>query len=314
MYVNEGDMVTAGKTKLFEVDSIKLNDAVEISKQDYAVAEQGVNVAEAGLDQVNAQLRKAEADLKRLTNLYEKEVVTKDTLEKIQTGYDQLVAGKKQAESGVALAKERRKQAEVALRISRKNLSDATIHAPISGRVSHRFSEIGEMAAPGMPVIRIENTRLLEASAFLPAEYFAQITTGGTKVHLAASGIDLGLRPVSYKSPTINPKLRTFEVKAIINNPPAGVAPGAMVDFSAVIARRTGMGVPSDCIQTRGGKDVLFVADGGRTAMKIVKKGIESEGYVEISGSDLNEGDRVITEGQNFLEDGSPIMIGGEAK
>lgn len=313
MYVNEGDAVTAGRTKLFDVDSVKLKRAVEIGRQECAVARQTLKVAEAGLDSVDAQVKKAETDLKRISSLYEKEVVTKDTLEKVQTGYDQVVAGRKQAESAVSLSEERVKEAELALRINEKDLSDATIYAPISGRVAVRFSEVGEMAAPGMPVIRIENTSVIEASAFLPSELYAKVKVGVTKIDLNVSGIDIGSRPVSYKSPTINPKLRTFEVKSVISNPPAGVAPGAMAALGVVLSRKSAVGVPSGCIQKRGGKDVVFVFEDGKAAMRVVEKGLESEGYTEIK-SGVKQGDEVITEGQNFLNDGTPVTIGGEGK
>ena len=86
-----------------------------------------------------------------------------------------------------------------------------------------------------------------------------------------------------------------------------------MAAFGVVLSRKSAVGVPSGCIQKRGGKDVVFVFEGGKAVMRTVEKGIESEGYTEIK-SGMKQGDKVITEGQNFLNDGTPVTIGGEAK
>lgn len=314
IYVNEGDAVTARRTKLFEVDSIKLKNAVEIGRQDRAVAEQGVRAAEAGLEQVNAQLLKMDKDLKRLTGLYDKEVVSKDSLEKAQSGYDQLIAARKQAESAVSLASERRKQAEIALNITQKDLSDTLIYAPISGRVAMRLAEVGEMAAPGYPVIRIEDTSVLEASAFLPDQWFSRVKEGETKVRLEVPGVEFETKTITYKSPTINPKLRTFEVKALATNPPAGVAPGAMVGLAVVLGSRESLAVPSDSVRELSGGKVIFIVRDGKAKMVSVKTGLESDGFVEIVEGDVSEGDLAAVQGQRFLNDGTPVSVRREAE
>ncbi|HPN93416.1 MAG: Cobalt-zinc-cadmium resistance protein CzcB [bacterium ADurb.Bin236] len=314
VYVSEGDAVTAGRTKLFEVDSIKLRNAVEIGRQDRAVAEQGVRAAEAGLEQVNAQLLKMEKDLKRIAGLYDKDVVSKDSLEKAQSGHDQLAAAKKQAESAVSLARERQKQAEIALNISQKDLSDTLIYAPISGRVAMRFAEAGEMAAPGYPIVRIEDTSVLEASAFLPAQWFARVKESETKVRLEIPGVEFEPKTITYKSPTINPKLRTFEVKAVVTNPPEGVAPGAMAGLAVVLGTRESIAVPSDSVRELRGGNVVFIIRDGKAEMIEVKTGLESDGFIEILEGALSESDLVAVRGQRFLDDGTPVSVRREAE
>lgn len=48
----------------------------------------------------------------------------------------------------------------------------------ITGTVSRRVLEPGEMADSGTPVMRIEDTSVLEVSAFLPAQFYAAIEPG----------------------------------------------------------------------------------------------------------------------------------------
>ena len=75
------------------------------------------------------------------------------------------------------------------------------------------------MAAAGTPVLRIEDLSVLEVSVFLPEEAYTSVQPGKTKMRIRVGNVDLGERPVSYKSPTVHHKLRTFEVKGLVASP-----------------------------------------------------------------------------------------------
>ena len=126
--------------------------------------------------------------------------------------------------------------------------------------------------------------------------------------------MDLGELTTTYRSPTIDNEMRNFEVKALLNEPPDGVAPGAMAKINVVLDRHDGMGVPRDAIHKRTSGRVIFLAEGGRTRMVRVETGLEMDGWIEILSGDLRKGDSVITMGQDQLEDGSLISILREDK
>lgn len=56
---------------------------------------------------------------------------------------------------------------------------------------------------------------VVEVAAFLPAQYYAEVRPGQTAMQIQISGVDPGTQTVTYKSPTINAKRRTFEVKCV---------------------------------------------------------------------------------------------------
>lgn len=309
IFVDEGDNVISGQTKLFQTDAIKLEQNVTIREHDLAVARCAQQQAQANLEKVSADFNKAELDFKRYERLLKKEATTQDMYEEKQSSYIQLAASKKVAQAQVALVAEQARQAEAALAIAKKDLADTTIVAPVSGKVSMRMAEPGEMGTPGHPVIRVEDTTLVEVSAFLPAADYPSVTVGQTPIKVRVSGIDLGLQTISYKSPTIHPKLRTFEIKCLLEKPPDGVAPGAMADIAVVLMSREGLGVPAAAIQQRGGKTVIFVVDGNVARRKEIQVGLESEGWIEILDGDVNEAASVVTMGQYMLDDGTEVSI-----
>ncbi len=313
IYVDLGDEVEANKTPLFQSDSLKVGKAVEISRQDLAVARLGAREAEANLERMQADFDKAEIDYHRFKRLYEQNAVTLDVFERQESRYKQTAAGLKHAKTMVEHAAERVRQAELALQIAEKNLSDSLVYAPISGRISHRFREPGEMGDTGRPVVRIAGLDPLEVSAFLPAAHYPHIIPGESRARIQVSGIDLGMRTITYKSPTIEPTLRSFQVKCLIDGPPEGVAPGAMAQIEVVLQQRRALSAPTASILTRGDRQVIFLLDGDMVKMVPVEVGLSSDGWTEVRGDGIVEGALVVSMGQYQLNDGMRITVQQEA-
>ncbi len=309
IFVNEGDLVVKGKTKLFLIDSVKLQKAVDIRKQDLKVSLYERLEKEANLERVKADFDKAQIDYQRFKRLYQKKTITDNEFELQESRYKQTVASLKHAQTLVDLKAQLEGQAKVNLQIAEKDLRDALVYAPINGRVSMRLSEPGEMGQLGKPIIRIENTSMIEVSAFLPAQYYHQVIPGKTNMRITVYGLDLGKQVITYKSPTINQKLRTFEIKCRLGNPPDRVVPGAMAEIEVVLQQRKSLGIPSTAVQVRGGRSVVFVLRGETAHMVEVKTGIQTDGWLEVMGGDLIEKKPVITMGQFLLNEGTKVRI-----
>jgi len=313
VYVDEGDSVEAGTTKLFQTDSLKLTKAVAMAEQGLSVAECSVNEKEASLEQVLADKEQAEVDLKRYQDLGQDNAVPRQLVEHQESKFKQSLAMVKHAEALLALEKNKLEQARLSLTMAKKDLADSLVLAPISGRVSQRSKEPGEMAGAGTPVLRIEDLSVVEISAFLPEQYYARVVAGQTEMRVRVAGMDLGTRPVTYKSPTVDPKLRTFEAKGVVESPPAGLVPGCLAEITFVMDGRSGVGVPTAAVQRRGGRSVVFAVDGEQARTIQVKTGREMDGWTEIAEGELPVGTPVVTMGQHLVEDGTPVSIAQEA-
>lgn len=314
IFVDEGDTVITGETKLFQTDAAKLKETVEIRQHDLTVAQYARQQAAASLEKIQADLHKAKLDYDRLKRLLDKDAVTTDAFEQQQSRYQQLKASEKLAQAQVKLSAAQEQQAKAALEIARKDLSDATVYAPISGKVSKRLREPGEMGSPGQPVLRIDDTSVVEIAAFLPAQYYSSIIPGETMMKIQVGDINIGQNTITYKSPTIEPKLRTFEIKSLLTEPLQGVAPGAMAQIVVVFETKQGLGVPSVAIQQRGGQNVVFAIADNISHQITVEPGIEMDGWTEISKGQLNEKTAIVTMGQNMIEEGTQVTVKKEAK
>ena len=314
IFVDEGDTVITGETKLFQTDAAKLKETVEIRQHDLTVAQYARQQAAASLEKIQADLHKAKLDYDRLKRLLDKDAVTTDAFEQQQSRYQQLKASEKLAQAQVKLSAAQEQQAKAALEIARKDLSDATVYAPISGKVSKRLREPGEMGSPGQPVLRIDDTSVVEIAAFLPAQYYSSIIPGETMMKIQVGDINIGQNTITYKSPTIEPKLRTFEIKSLLTEPLQGVAPGAMAQIVVVFETKQGLGVPSVAIQQRGGQNVVFAIADNISHQITVEPGIEMDGWTEISKGQVNEKTAIVTMGQNMIVEGTQVIVKKEAK
>lgn len=311
--VSEGDAVVAGETILFQVESANLERTLQIVRQDLDVAKCALRESEANRERLQAILDKAKLDFDRSKRLYEQSVGSLSRVEQLESEYKQADASIRHADSQVDLASEKVEQAQAAVEIAAKNLRDSRVVAPVNGRVSVQYLEAGENASVGEPVLRIEDPSTLEVSVYLPAQYYPQVVAGQTRVDLDVYGVAISGQVVSYKSPTIDPALRTFEIKCVLSDPPDCVVPGAMADARIILQRHEGLGVPVDAVQERDGRPVVFLADADVARMTPVEVGIQSDGFIECHGEGLAEGLSVITLGQYLLNDGDSIRLEHEA-
>jgi hypothetical protein len=67
--------------------------------------------------------------------------------------------------------------------------------------------------------------------------------------------------------------------------------------------------VPAAALCTRSGSRGVFVADAGVARFRALKTGIEGDGIVQVVEG-LADNDRVVVDGNAFLEDGQRVNVG----
>ena len=304
--VDAGDVVVASKTELFQIDPVSLRNALIAAEQQWEVTKAALDVAEAAMEKAEAEAAKIVHDFERFERLHKDGRVSDNEFEQREVQNQQAKAGLAVAKAQVTLSQSQIEQAAASVAIARKNAEDSRGVAPISGVVTIRYREAGEHVGGGTPIVRIEDPSSLEVAAFLPAQYYDDVVLGTTQARLAINARDAGMCSISYRSPSINPTLRTFEIKGKVDS--AKAVSGAMADLAIVLDSREGVGVPSAAVLVRGGKNIVFILDGGKATLREVTIGLTNDHWTEIR-SGLTAGERVIVEGQTLLNDGSKVNL-----
>lgn len=164
-FVKKGDLLLTIEPEDYrlKVDSAtaSLDTTLNETSGDYARVEQ----YRAELQQSLARLEQAEADLKRGRNLFAKDVIPREQLERLETAdkvAKSVVAEKEeslkraQAEAGLAAAGGRNAKAaqkRAQLDEARLHLGYTRVTAPASGYITRKSVETGNFINPGQPVM-----------------------------------------------------------------------------------------------------------------------------------------------------------------
>jgi len=241
----EGDYVKEGEVVC------KLDDEKRIAE--YTQAEANFEVSKANLVTVRAEVKKVEVkledakrDLDRLSKLFEKNLVSQNDQDKAKTNYDLALADLNKAKAQEILAQANVKQSEAALNLAKENLKDTVIISTISGLITLKAFEAGEMVPLGATIITIVDTKdiwvradveetavakiKLESTAYIKVDAFPNEEFKGRVVEINSEGEFATQRDVRRGKQD----LKTFRVKVKIDEPKGILKPGmsAQVKFT----------------------------------------------------------------------------------
>lgn len=183
--------------------------------------------------------------------------------------------------------------------------------SPIAGYVDEVRLRAGEMASPGLGIVRVVNFANLKVVANIPDTYAGTISKGDiVKIKFPDLQKEVNAT-LSFVSQTVNQVSRTFLVEAKIQNFDKQLKP----NLTAILnindqSRASAIVIPQNYIQNTELGSVVFVAvtEGNKKVARSreVKAGLSYNGEVEIL-SGLTAGDLIITDGYQDLVDGQPI-------
>ncbi len=202
----------------------------------------------------------------------------------------------------------RLRTADAALVEAQTMLQYAAITAPFDGVVTRKLVEVGDLATPGKPLMEMENSSLLRFECEIPEALIDRLTMGaGLPVLVDAAGAELAGK-VSEIAPSASAGSRTFLVK--LDLPPAEkLRAGQFGRVRVPVRERPALLVAGDAVVRRGQIESVFVVDGGKARLRLVKTGRKMDGQIEILGG-LSGGETVVVRDAHLLEDGSAVEAG----
>jgi len=185
----------------------------------------------------------------------------------------------------------------------------AEVRSPITGIVSDRPLNIGEMASAGTAMLTVVDISHLTARANMPVQQAALISVGRPAT-ISVGGTKLTGK-VTVVSPAVDPSTTTVQVWVEAPNPGEHMKPGATAEISVDAGEiPDAVVVPvAALLSTDEGGDKVMVAGSDSLAHEHpVKVGIRSGDDVQIL-SGVNAGEQVIVQGGLGLDDKAKIQI-----
>jgi RND family efflux transporter MFP subunit len=280
LHVREGDAVVEGQ-RLLSIDD-----------RDMQAKRAQV---EAGIREAEAVVANAEKMAERFTNLYEAKAVSKSQLDDVLTGLDRARAGLAQAEAA---------RAEL-----EAHLGYLDIRAPVSGVVTRRMVDVGDMANPGHPLLYVDRIERMKVVAGLGEKDVDKISAGDG-AHVQVSSLDDATDHVEVARviPSANPGSRTYDVEMYVDNADGRLRPGMFARVKLETGRREGVLVPRAALVERGQLTGVFTVDADGTArLRWVRTGEAAGDAVEIV-SGLDGGETIVRSSAKPLAEGDKVV------
>jgi len=208
-------------------------------------------------------------------------------------------------------AKNNKESLERRLATARSQRNQAYVKAPFSGVVDLVNIKQGEMAAAGMPLLRIVNMSEMHIVADVPERYLSGVKSGDSvEVFFPSIGRELASK-VSAVGQVINPLNRTFTVEVDLPTNEKDYKPNMIAvlkvrDYESPQA----LIVPSGIIQKDNIGDYLYKVTENKNALEAYKVhvtlGKTYAGTTEITEG-LASGDRLVNEGYREVTDGVKV-------
>ena len=251
------------------------------------------DILENNISEVETQLELADAIFVRQKSLWDKNIGTE--IQYLQ-------------------AKNNKESLERRLATLRSQLSQAYVRAPFSGVADNIPVKEGEMAQPGMPLVRIVNQKEMYISADVSEAFLGKFTKGDVaEIYFPSQDANL-TSTITSVGKVINQENRTFTVEVSIPKStdfefqPNQVAILNLTDYF----REETISVPTKLIQSDDrGKFVygLDSSEGKKVAKKLrVEPGKSFNSLTEIL-SGLNGSEILISDGYRDVNEGSEVSI-----
>jgi RND family efflux transporter MFP subunit len=279
--VHEGDRVRRGEVL------IMIDEAQQRASYDSANA--GLTASQQAIAAADADYALAESTMKRYQMLFDKKSVSPQEYDEVKARLAAAKARRDGAHSG-------RVQAEAAVSEANAAVGFTEIRAPFDGLIVAKLAVAGAMAAPGVPLLIVEDPSHFRLEATVDESQIGTVRLGETvPVVLDSLGNQTIAGKVVQIVPMADPASRTFTVKIELPMNPQ-IRSGLFGRARFARGERESILVPQTALLHRGQLDAVYVVGKDEIAsLRYVTLGKPSAGDVEVL-SGLENGERIVAQ------------------
>ncbi|MBM9605583.1 efflux RND transporter periplasmic adaptor subunit [Desulfopila inferna] len=302
--VNLADFVGRGQV-VAELENDEYIQAVALARADLAVAQ-------ANLSEARSEAEIAGRELERVETLRKRGVASETQLDSAKAAHLAKRAKREVAEANVTRAESQVATANIRLGYTR-------ITAGWSGGadrrvVAERFVDEGATVSANTPLLRIVEIDPIIGVIFVTEHDYARMQPGlGVSLVTDAYPGEKFSGTIERIAPVFKEATRQARVELVVDNDQLRLKPGMFIRATVVLEQiAEATLVPEEALAKRDDRSGIFLVseDGRSVSWKPVDTGIREGDAVQIVGDQLTG--RVVTLGQQLLNDGSQITIPDE--
>ncbi|WP_409562769.1 efflux RND transporter periplasmic adaptor subunit [Hyphomicrobium sp. MC8b] len=218
-----------------------------------------------------------------------------------------------QAQQNLRTAQSREDDAQAQLEIAQDRVSFTQLKANVTGTITSRSAEAGEVVQAGQAVFQVARIEGRDAVFDVPAQVIhsappdPEITVGLTdNPSVKVKGW------VRQVDPQADPVTRTFRVRVSLVDPPATMRLGATVTGSMRQKASPGMTIPASALTRSNGQPAVWIVDPAKFTVSL--RNIEVQRFdpaTVVVSNGLSAGDIVVTAGVQALHPDQKVRLLG---
>lgn len=192
--------------------------------------------------------------------------------------------------------------------LAKLNLDYTKITAPMTGVISVKNIEVGQMSAPGQEAFRIVDLSKLIAESGVSEKDITKLQYG-QDVNINLQSGEKYKGKIDSISPVTNQMTGTYPISVLIDNPDGKLKAGMFADIEVIFGvNKNSIAVKNTSVINEDGVFYVFVNNGGIADKKKVQIGIQDEKYTEVLDG-ITSADEVISAGQDTLKNGDKVKV-----
>ena len=214
---------------------------------------------------------------------------------------------------GVSKAQwEQAKSAVDQAKLAYGNAAENTVlRSPISGFVTAKNYDNGDMTSPQLPVVVIQQIAPVKAVIGVSEQYYSYLKKGAAAtLSVDALGEETFSGVVTNIFPTLDPVTHTVSTEIEVANKDLKLRPGMYARVHLDFGTKEALTVPDKAIvrQAGSGARYVYVFSGGKAVYRAVELGQQQGDLYEVV-SGLNAGDQVIISAPSNLKNGLSVKL-----
>jgi len=306
--VENGQYVNVGDT-LVTLDDQDIRNNIKTAQAQLQTYQNQLNSSQVAMEKLKINVDDAKRNYDRQKVLFDKKAISQTDLEAAEKTLNTAQADYNSGNASIQTAQSNIGAQNVTISNYQDNLNNTVIKAPISGAISDKALNIGQMVSQGTALAKVNDISSVYATIQVPQEKISGIKIGQAAT-LTVDGIDKKYDGVIQNMDlSADTSARVFNSKIKIDNGDKSLLPGIFGKVQLISDQKTEIiTVPINALVGSEGNYSVFINDNGKAKKQKVTIGETDENNVEIT-SGVKNGDTVICSNTGSLQDGNEIEV-----
>jgi len=242
----------------------------------------------AQLEKLEAQLKMAEAKEFRQRSLLDKDAISQESYDQVQTDVQSLKAD---------------------INLIKARISETELRAPFDGTIGLRNLSEGSFATSSTKISHLIKMSPLKIEFSIPEKYASEIKVG-YPLTFKIDGIDQVFNASVYAvDPKADENMRTIVLRALYPNKNEEIKSGRYAEITLQMSHKeNAIAIPTEALIPEMEGVKVFILKNGKAQSVKVQTGLRTEARIQVTNG-LKFGDTLITSGIMQLRQGLPIIL-----